>query len=71
MWLDLEDPSRIIRVQEEPILRAELEWERVGYYPNVAYTCGAVQLGGQYLVYYGAADRVLAVASVPVADCRL
>ena len=71
MWLDLEDPGRIIRFQEEPILRAELEWERFGYYPNVAYTCGAVQLGDRYLVYYGAADRVLAVASVPVADCRL
>jgi beta-1,2-mannobiose phosphorylase / 1,2-beta-oligomannan phosphorylase len=71
MWLDLEDPSKVLRVQEEPILRAERPMEREGYYPNVVYTCGAVELNGQYLVYYGCADRCLAVATVPVADCRL
>lgn len=71
MWLDLDDPSRIIRVQEEPLLTAETDYECRGYYPNVAYTCGAVEKDGQYLVYYGCADRVLALATVPVAACRL
>jgi beta-1,2-mannobiose phosphorylase / 1,2-beta-oligomannan phosphorylase len=71
MWLDLQDPSKVLRVQEEPILRAELPMEREGYCSNVVYTCGAVELNGQYLVYYGCADRCLAVATVPVADCRL
>jgi predicted GH43/DUF377 family glycosyl hydrolase len=71
MWLDLEDPSKILRVQEEPVLSAETEYEREGYYPNVAYTCGAVEKDGQYLVYYGCADRCLALATVPTEDCRL
>lgn len=71
MWLDLEDPSRIIRVQEEPILTVEQDYEKEGYWPNVVYTCGAVELDGEYLVYYGCADRVLALATVPVDACRL
>ena len=65
------DPSKIIKIQKEPILRAELDWECVGYYPNVVYTCGAVQMGDRYYVYYGAADRVMGLATVPVSDCRL
>ncbi|MBN1810071.1 MAG: hypothetical protein JW909_13470 [Planctomycetes bacterium] len=71
MWLDLEDPSRIIRVQEEPVLTVETDYEKTGYYPNVVYSCGTVEKDGIYLVYYGCADRVLSVATVPVADCSL
>jgi len=71
MWLDLDDPSRIIRVQDEPILTVETEYERAGYYPNVVYACGVVERDDTYLVYYGCADRVLALATVPVSDCRL
>lgn len=71
MWLDRDDPSKIIRVQEEPILTVEKDYEREGFCPNVVYTCGAVELGGQYLVYYGCGDRVLALATVPVEQCRL
>lgn len=71
MWLDLEDPSRIIKVQEEPVLSVETDYERNGYYPNVVYTCGAVERDGKFLVYYGCADRVLALATVPVQDCQL
>lgn len=71
MWLDLEDPSKIIKVQEQPILKAEKEWECVGYFPNVAYACGAVEIDDKYYVYYGGADRVLALATVPVEECLL
>jgi predicted GH43/DUF377 family glycosyl hydrolase len=69
MWLDKDDPRKVIRVQEEPILEVRTDWEKNGYYSNVVYTCGAVEKDGQYLVYYGAADRCLAVATVPVSDC--
>jgi len=71
MWLDLEDPAKILKVQQEPILSVEMDYEREGYCPNVVYTCGAVELDGKYIVYYGCADRVLAAASVPVEECRL
>jgi len=71
MWLDLADPSKVLRVQDEPILECETDYERDGFFPNVVYTCGAVELNGEYLVYYGCADRCLAVASVPVDQCCL
>jgi predicted GH43/DUF377 family glycosyl hydrolase len=71
MWLGLKDPSKIIKMQEEPILTVEQDYEREGYWPNVVYTCGAVEKNGMYLVYYGCADRCLALATVPVKDCRL
>jgi len=60
-----------LRVQDEPILECQTRYEREGFIANVVYTCGAVELGGEYLVYYGCADRCLAVASVPVHQCRL
>ncbi|MFH1378579.1 MAG: glycosidase [Planctomycetota bacterium] len=71
MWLDLNDPSKILRFQKEPILTVEKDYEKTGYWPNVVYTCGVVELNGLYHVYYGCADRVLALATVPVEDCRL
>ncbi len=70
MWVDLEDPSKVLKIQEEPILTVEKDYEKDGYYPNVVYTCGAVEKDGQYLVYYGCADRVLALATVPVDECQ-
>ncbi|MDD2709306.1 MAG: glycosidase [Verrucomicrobiae bacterium] len=68
MLLDLNNPSRIIKMQEEPILTVEEDYEKTGYFPNVVYTCGAVEKDGQYLVYYGCADRCLSVATVSVED---
>jgi len=68
LWLDKEDPTKIIKFQDEPILEVEKDYEFEGYCPNVVYTCGAVELNGEYLVYYGCADRCLSVATVPVED---
>ncbi len=64
-WLDLDDPSKVISRPDYPILEAEAEYERVGLTKNVVYTCGAVEWQGRFLVYYGGADTVLAVASAP------
>ncbi|MDD2707319.1 MAG: glycosidase [Verrucomicrobiae bacterium] len=63
-WLDLNDPSKVIKVQDEPILEPEMEYEKKGFVPNVVYTSGAVPLGDKYFVYYGCADQCLAVATV-------
>lgn len=71
VWLDLEDPSRVLKLQEEPILEPEEEYERVGFVNNAIYTCGAAVLGDEVFVYYGAADTCLAVATVPLKDLRL
>ena len=70
-WLDLKDPSKVIKRQEEPILEPEEDYEREGFTPNVVYTCGAVEKNGQYLVYYGCDDEVLAVATVKKEDVKI
>lgn len=63
--LDLEDPAQVIRRQEEPILSPEAPWEQEGQVPHVVFTCGAVEIDGTYYVYYGGADTVIGVATVP------
>jgi predicted GH43/DUF377 family glycosyl hydrolase len=61
--LDLEDPSRIINWPAAPILEPEEPWELIGDIPNVVFTCGTAELDGRYFVYYGGADKVIAVAT--------
>lgn len=62
--LDLEDPTRVLFRQAQPVLEPELEWERYGLVPNVVFSCGSVEKDGAYYVYYGAADTTLGVAAV-------
>ena len=68
MLLDKEDPSKIIKFQDEPILACETDYEKNGFVDNVVYTNGAVKFGGKYFVYYGCCDRCLAVATVDESD---
>lgn len=61
--LDRDDPSRIVNWPEEPVLSPEEPWEREGEVPNVVFTCGTAELGDDYFVYYGGADRVIGLAT--------
>ncbi len=61
--LDLENPAVVLKRQEEPILQPEEPWEIRGDVPNVVFSCGAVlREDGALWVYYGGADRVMALA---------
>ncbi|HEY5563708.1 MAG TPA: glycosidase [Clostridiaceae bacterium] len=62
--LDLKDPSKVLFRQEEPVLEPELTWERNGMVPNVVFSCGAVEIGNKYYVYYGGADTHIGVAVI-------
>ncbi|HID86021.1 MAG TPA: glycosidase, partial [Anaerolineae bacterium] len=62
--LDLEEPWKVIARTPEPILEPEEEYERIGDVPNVVFPEGVVVIGGELLVFYGAADKVCCVASV-------
>lgn len=66
--LDLEDPSKILNWPADWILQPEEPWELTGDVPNVVFTCGTAELNGRYLVYYGGADKVIAVATAPKVD---
>jgi predicted GH43/DUF377 family glycosyl hydrolase len=64
--LDLENPFRVIARTPEPILEPEEEFERVGVVPNVVFPEGAVVVKDDLKVFYGGADRICCVASVPM-----
>lgn len=62
--LDLQDPTKILFRQTEPILEPALEWEINGYVPNVVFSCGQAVIDGKIYVYYGGADTAIGVAQL-------
>ena len=64
--LDLENPRRVIARTPEPILEPEEDFERIGVVPNVVFPEGAVVMKNELKIFYGGADRVCCVASVPM-----
>jgi predicted GH43/DUF377 family glycosyl hydrolase len=65
--LDLEDPTRIIGRLREPLLEPEGN-ERIGYVPNVVYSCGSLLHCGRLILPYAMSDKASAVASVDLAE---
>jgi predicted GH43/DUF377 family glycosyl hydrolase len=65
--LDLDDPTRVIGRLPYPLLSAD-ENERVGYVPNVVYSCGAALHDGLLVIPYSMSDYATSFATVPVAD---
>jgi predicted GH43/DUF377 family glycosyl hydrolase len=61
MLLDLEDPTKILFRTSSPILEPREWYENEGK-AGVVYTCGAVILGENLIVYYGGGDKHIAVA---------
>jgi beta-1,2-mannobiose phosphorylase / 1,2-beta-oligomannan phosphorylase len=60
-----DETGRVKSLLPEPIMRPELEWERVGDVDNVVFIQGAVpQPDGTIYVTYGAADRCVGAATV-------
>jgi predicted GH43/DUF377 family glycosyl hydrolase len=59
--LDINDPSRVIGVLEEPLL-APMEDERNGYVPNVVYSCGSLKVGSNIIIPYGISDHAIGIA---------
>ncbi len=69
--LDLDDPSKVLARQIQPILEPELDWEVNGYIPKVVFSCGQIEIGDKILVYYGGADTVIGVARIDKKDIKL
>jgi predicted GH43/DUF377 family glycosyl hydrolase len=66
---DLADPARVLGVADEWVLEPEDPWERVGYVPNVVFTCGAIpEDDGTVKIYWGAADTVMCVGTAVVEE---
>jgi len=66
---DLHDPSIIIGVGDRWILEPEDPWERVGYVPNVVFSCAAVpENDGTLKIYWGGADTVMCVGTANIRE---
>ena len=65
---DLRDPTKIIGRTDYPIFEPETDFEKIGQISNVVLPCGAVVIDETLFVYYGAADKVIGVATVKIID---
>ena len=64
---DLKDPAKIIGVGDRWILEPEDPWERVGYVPNVVFSCAAVpEEDGTVKIYWGGADTVMCIGTANI-----
>jgi len=61
--LDLKNPARVIRRTDEWIFGPKAHYEREGDVDDVVFPCGWVKKDGKVLIYYGAADSRLCLAT--------
>lgn len=66
LLLDLEEPWRVIRRGDVPILIPEEPYEREGFFGHVVFSNGVVEREGKLYIYYGASDETtcLAIAEI-------
>lgn len=62
--LDLDDPAKIVKQGDQPILSPREDYERIGDIGNVCFACGAIiDDDGNMKIYYGAADTSICIAT--------
>ncbi|MEM2094710.1 MAG: glycosidase, partial [Candidatus Bathyarchaeia archaeon] len=64
--LNPRNPLEVIARTDDPVFEPEETYERIGIVNNVVFPCGAVVIGDTIYMYYGAADRVIGVATLEV-----
>ena len=66
--LDLENPLIEIARLPQALFSPELDWELNGEVNNVVFPTGTALFGDTLFIYYGAADSVIACASINLLD---
>ncbi|MFH1454712.1 MAG: hypothetical protein ABIF22_00050 [bacterium] len=64
--LDLKNPLGVIARASQPIFQPETPYEKIGITPNVVFPCGTAVRKGRLFIYYGGADDVVGVATIPL-----
>lgn len=62
--LELNNPTQAIARTDYPLLEPEMEYEKEDHISHAVFPCGTVVIKDDLFVYYGAADKVVAVATV-------
>ncbi|SHG31900.1 Predicted glycosyl hydrolase, GH43/DUF377 family [Flavobacterium segetis] len=66
--LDLENPTKVIARLPYPLISPELEYEKNGIVDNVIFPTGTALFDDELYIYYGAADKCIACASVSLSS---
>jgi predicted GH43/DUF377 family glycosyl hydrolase len=61
-----DDPTKIVARCDAPFLVPELSWENSGQVTNCVFSEGIVEVNNTWYLYYGAADKVVGLATAPV-----
>ncbi len=64
--LNKDNPLKVIGRLHEPLFSPTEEWEKSGFVSNVVFPTGSAIFGDTLYIYYGAADKRIAVASVSI-----
>ncbi len=65
--LDRDDPAQVLGRTNVPILSPREDYERIGDWSNLVFSCGAVyEPGGEVKLYYGASDSCVCVGTTKV-----
>lgn len=62
--LDLNNPEKVVYRGKQSIFEPETDYEKVGLTPNVVFTCATLEIGDNFFVYYGAADKYVGLAKI-------
>jgi len=68
MLLDLHDPAKVLHRTPNWIMQPEEEYEIDGFYQGCVFPCGKVVINGKLFVYYGAADKCVALATCQLGE---
>ena len=66
--LDLTNPSKVIARIPYPLLEPEEDYEKHGDVDNVVFPEGAYIYNNELFIYYGAADKYIALAKVGIKE---
>ncbi len=66
--LDKENPLRVLGRLHEPLFGPDEQWEQTGEVHNVVFPTGTARFDDELYIYYGAADKRIAVASVSIRE---
>lgn len=64
MLMSLENPLNIIAKSSVPLIEPTADYEMIGFFGNVVFSCGAIIQHDRLHIYYGAADEVMAKAEI-------
>ena len=62
--MDIENPTKVIARLPYALFSPELKWELIGEVNNVVFPTGTALFGDTLYIYYGAADKRIACASL-------